>query len=233
MNNALDLCDEEFDPIELQIEIESAFAFRLSDEEASSVRTMGDLHDLLMSRLAPVSGESCLTTMAFLRLRRAIAPLAPDIKLRPNTLLSKIPAKSPRVLFGAIRLENGLRLPKLAMGLLTEISSVLFMSLLVIVPVLLILKVSWLFVTGVVVAVLAMMWPLQRVDPLRFPRNCDTIGELSRAVAAHNAAALADQGAKLDSETIWQALVQLVAPYALIPKTNINRETTILRIVSA
>ena len=83
MTNSLDLGDEEFDLIDLQVEIESAFGLRLSDEEAESVRTMGDLHVLLMRRIGPAEGDSCLTTMAFLRLRRAIAPLVPDIRLQP------------------------------------------------------------------------------------------------------------------------------------------------------
>jgi hypothetical protein len=229
MTNALDLGDEEFDPIDLQVEIEDAFGLRLSDEEASSVRTMGDLHTLLMRRIGPAEGESCLTTMAFLRLRRALAPLVPDIRLRPSALLSEIPAKSPRALFDSIRLENGLKLPALAMGPLTGISGILFMSLFAVVPILALLKVSWLEITGVIVGVIALMWPLQRLDPLRFPAGCQTLGDLSRAIAAHNASALAREGAKLDSETVWQSLVQIVAQYALTPKTDIGRETTILR----
>jgi hypothetical protein len=229
MTNALDLVDEEFDPIDLQLEIESAFGLRLTDEEAWSVRTMGDLHALLMRRIEPSMGESCLTTMAFLRLRRAIAPIVPGIRLRPSTLLSAIPAKSPRALFDSIRLENGLRLPALEKGTLTDISGILFMSLCAIVPILALLEVSWLAVGGVIVGVIALMWPLQHLDPLRFPSRCESLGDLSRAIAAHNASALAREGAELDSDTVWQSLVQIVAPYALTPKADIGRDTTILR----
>jgi hypothetical protein len=233
MTNSLDLGDEEFDPIDLQVEIESAFALRLSDEEASSVRTMGDLHTLLMRRIGPAEGASCLTTMAFLRLRRAVAPIVPGIRLRPSTLLSEIPVKSPRALFDSIRMESDLKLPALAIGALTGVSGTLFLALFVLVPILAFLEVSWLAVGGVILGVIASIWPLQRLDPLRFPRGCETLGDLSRAIAAHNASALAREGAKLDSETVWQSLVQIVAQYALTPKAEIGRETTILRGASA
>ncbi|MGE3142754.1 MAG: hypothetical protein AB7L65_05495, partial [Hyphomonadaceae bacterium] len=166
---------------------------------------------------------------AFLRLRRAVAPIVSDIRLRPSTLLSEIPARSPRALFNSIRLENGLRLPALATGALTGVSGILFMSLFALVPILALLKMSWLAIGGVIVGVIALMWPLQRFDPLRFPSGCETLGDLSRAIAAHNASALAREGAKLDSETVWQSLVQIVAQYALTPKADIGRETAILR----
>ena len=68
MANSLDLGDEEFDTIELQ----SAFGLRLTDEEAASVGTMGELHDLIMRRIGPSGGDLCSTTMAFFRLRRAL-----------------------------------------------------------------------------------------------------------------------------------------------------------------
>ena len=233
MTNSLDLGDEEFDPIDLQVEIESAFGLRLSDEEASSVRTMGDLHALLMKRIGPAGGELCLTTMAFLRLRRALARVAPDIRLRPATFLSEIPARSARALFNSIRLENGLKLPALVTGTLTGVSGILFMSLFALVPILALLKVSWLAITGVIVGVISLMWPLQRLDPLRFPSGCETLGDLSRAIAAHNAIALAGGGAKLDSETVWQSLVQIAAQYALTPKSEIVPGTTIVRGASA
>jgi hypothetical protein len=130
-------------------------------------------------------------------------------------------------------LENGLKLPALAMGTLTGISGVLFVSLFALVPILALLKVSWLAIDGVIVGVITLMWPLQRLDPLRFPSGGETLGDLSRAIAAHNAEALAREGAKLDSETVWQSLVQIVAQYALTPKRDIGRETTILRSASA
>ncbi|MDX2238537.1 MAG: hypothetical protein NW203_13325 [Hyphomonadaceae bacterium] len=233
MTNSLDLSDEEFDPIGLLVDIESAFGLRLSDEEAALVRTMGDLHTLLMRRIGPSEGETCLTTMAFLRLRRALSPIAPNIRLRPSTLLSELPTTSPRALYGSVQLENELRLPALAMGSLTSVGGVLLLSLFALPPILAIFRASWLEIGGVVLGVIALIWVLQRLDPLRFPRDCKTLGDLSRAVAAHNAGALARQGAKLDSEAIWQSLVQIATQYASTPKPDISRETTIFRGASA
>jgi hypothetical protein len=120
--NSLELADEEDDPIDLQIEIESAFDIRLTDEEASSVRTMGDLHDLLMRRIGAPSGKLCLTTMAFFRLRRAVARVAPEIDLRPSTPLKAISLKPPRALFASLALEDGLRLPSPTLGPLSVTS---------------------------------------------------------------------------------------------------------------
>jgi hypothetical protein len=68
---------------------------------------------------------------------------------------------------------------------------------------------------------------------LCFPHECKSVGDLARAVAAYNAAALAREGGKLDSGAVWQALVQIVAPIALTPKSEIDRETTFFGTASA
>jgi hypothetical protein len=104
------------------------------------------------------------------------------------------------------------------------------MSLLAVVPILFVIKAHWLAIVVTVIATIALTVMLQKLDPLQFPRGCDTLGDLARLVAARSAAAMARQGARLDEQTVWRALVALAERYSL-SKANIDRTTTILRAV--
>ena len=64
--------DDDLDGVELLIAIHRAFDVEISNEDAGTINTMGDLHDLLMSKFEDTGGEKCHTSMAFYRVRRAL-----------------------------------------------------------------------------------------------------------------------------------------------------------------
>ena len=80
------------DDVEILSDIETAFGVQISDHEAERLNTLGNLHDLLVSKLnASDSRRSvCITAVSFYRLKRALIALT-DIKdIRPGTPLDSI-----------------------------------------------------------------------------------------------------------------------------------------------
>jgi hypothetical protein len=55
------------DGVELILAVEDAFQIHISDEEAGNVSTVGDLHDLVVSKLQGQDSKRCLTSAAFYR----------------------------------------------------------------------------------------------------------------------------------------------------------------------
>jgi len=227
MSNSLELSDEAFDPLALRAEIEAAFDLRFDDQDATSLHTMGDLHTAVLHHIGDPHGDRSLTELALARLQRALVTIAPNAGA--DTLLTALPARTPRALFATLAAGSGLRLPPLPIGPLTGLSGIISMALFVIIPVMLLADASPRLITVVGLVLLAAIWPLQRLDPLRYPAACVTLGDLARLVAAHNAATLAREGGRLDADSVWQALLDLVGTHTLTNVSDIDRDTTILR----
>ena len=83
------------DGVELVMAVEERFAITISDEEATSIRTVGDLEHLVTTKVAVTDKASCLTQRAFHLLRRsAIACFG--VNRREFKLDSAIDAFVPR-----------------------------------------------------------------------------------------------------------------------------------------
>ena len=80
------------DSVELVMAVEEKFGISIPDEEASEIRTVGDLHRCVTRKIAIASKSSCLTQRAFHRLRRAAMQLfrTPRSEFRPDTKLASI-----------------------------------------------------------------------------------------------------------------------------------------------
>src|SRR5690606_30928962 len=101
----------DLDDVAMLEDVEAAFGFRASDDELARCRTVGDLFEVINSRL-PSEGfaGSCATAMCFYRLRRAIQPRI-SIGLRPTTPIEELRSLSVRDLHRIIEKECGLRPP--------------------------------------------------------------------------------------------------------------------------
>src|SRR5437762_13438344 len=88
------------DGVEQILAVEDAFQIHIADEEAGSVSTVGDLHDLVVSKLQWQDSKRCLTSAAFYRTRSGIVDtLGIDRrKIRPATPLEiLLPRNNRRV----------------------------------------------------------------------------------------------------------------------------------------
>jgi acyl carrier protein len=102
------------DSIEIVLRIEETFAVDLPDDELGSIRTVGELYALLLSKLD--GGYACLSSRAFYRVRRAMTEVLGMKResIRPSTQLERILPRYSRTFdWKRIQKESGLRLPAL------------------------------------------------------------------------------------------------------------------------
>ncbi|HZB87167.1 MAG TPA: hypothetical protein VE291_00765 [Terracidiphilus sp.] len=85
------------DGVEIVLRIEDEFSISLADEEARGVRTVGDLYELVLSKLDTTS--TCLSSRAFYRTRQALVESldVPRHLIRPSTELDCLLASPTRV----------------------------------------------------------------------------------------------------------------------------------------
>jgi len=148
------------DAVELILSIEERFGIEVSDEEAANILAVGQMQNLILSKLNISDEETCLTQQAFHLIRKtAMTAFGVSRKaLKPDTLLDSFMPRETRK-EDWLRLQSGLgvfQMPDLA----RPTSVVTVVTLLVL---LILVSTSWYgalkgpfgpwFVTGVVVAV--------------------------------------------------------------------------------
>jgi acyl carrier protein len=90
------------DGVELVLEVEEAFGITIADSEAGGIRTVGDLQQLVLSRIEKSRSNVCFSLPAFCNIRRAVRETAeqPDLRLRPSTRFDQVlPASDFRKLW--------------------------------------------------------------------------------------------------------------------------------------
>lgn len=229
MSNTLGL-DDDLDPVEAVISLEKAFALKISDDEASSCNTVGDIYDLLHSRFAAQIGEpgSCMTSMAFYRLRRSLRGVHPDIEFRPDTSLAAYAGWNARAFLGRLRNDTGLQLLGPQGRWLSGAGCILLLlavagAVIVAVakgPPIFYLAAIGLFVVGFVSI---------RLDPGALPRDCTTLGELATKASALNYGTLAQSGGAIRPKELWDAMAEVLSRFSELPKSAMRRDTLILQ----
>jgi len=86
------------DSVELILAVEEGFQIHIADEEAQEALTVGDLYDLVLSKLDCRDSRRCLTSAAFYRTRRGIVEALglQRTDVRPSTQLEAILPKATR-----------------------------------------------------------------------------------------------------------------------------------------
>ncbi|HSM94959.1 MAG TPA: hypothetical protein VLT91_02870 [Rhizomicrobium sp.] len=111
MANTLGL-DDDLDSVELVQDIEKAFDIQITDAEAERTLVVGDLYDLLLSKIPTNdTNKKCASAMIFYRLRRAIRNLGIESELKPATDMHFLETGGTRSCFKKIEAETGLQLP--------------------------------------------------------------------------------------------------------------------------
>jgi len=114
------------DSVELVMAVEERFGINISDEEAQRIRTVGEMHQCVLNKIAVADKSSCLTQKAFHLLRRTARQLfdvsRPDF--RPEAQLNAIiPRHSRRENWRKFQLAVGAtNWPKLAVSWLGAIA---------------------------------------------------------------------------------------------------------------
>lgn len=205
--------DDGMDAVEMLQAIEAAFAIRISNEEAVHIEKVGDLYDLICSKVNTVDHGQlpCLTAKAYRRIKQAIRERLPDHQLRPETPIWQVTDGIPAGRWlRQLAADTGLSMPDPTMHL-----SGLGMMVLTFVVFPLCLyhfDVAPPIVSGPLGVMLT--FAIVRYWPADLPRHVTTVGELARIVAARNIAALSKQEGAMRTGDVWAALDSIVRDIA-------------------
>ena len=225
------------DSVELVLRTEDEFSITISDDEAAAAVTVGDLYNLVLSKLDLTPG--CLTSKAFYLTRRALVEAlgVPRRSIRPATRLSPLLSDDTRrTQWRQIREAIGLATPALripaalkqalythAFALSSAIAVVLCIAGLWhgwwAVSVFLLSTVLWIALS---VATISLAERLA-TPALATELPADTAGELARVVLSLNYDRFyaPEAAAKPTDEDIWRRLVDIICDQLQIPRDEV------------
>ena len=102
------------DSVEIILQIEESFNISVSDEEAASVRTVGQMYELILSKIRTI--PDCMSSKTFYELRRSLTRILgiPRRSIRPATVLEEFfPLQGRRVLWQKFSDSCELEVPRL------------------------------------------------------------------------------------------------------------------------
>ena len=206
------------DGVELLIAVEDRFGIAIGDEEAAQIATVGDLHELVLSRLAPPSSNSCPSSHVFYGVRRGLREVLGVSRERVSpgaSLEGLLPDEGRRSAWSSLSQYLGWRLPALQLPATLE-SSMLTGCLGAIVLALLggglgfmPQPIAWSLGLAAFPALLV-AYRLTAPLAIRVPKGLVSVGDLASAVLSLNFAVVSEQCQSWNEGEVWQALQSAV-----------------------
>lgn len=224
------------DSAELIHAIENSFEICIDNEEASGVRTVGELCELVIGKLEKQDSQKCLTSAAFYRVRSALtSELGIERRsVKPSTLLAPlIPSRDRRQKWPLIARKMGLNLPKLRHSTWLQLSCYVVGIGVAMLP-LVFGMVSWKFVPSVLALSLlgfAAAGLFLRFSPtlaIALPKERMTVGDLSKDVVALNHAKLIEQVRGWNEREVWETICRLIMILTGIKRDKLTPEAAIV-----
>jgi hypothetical protein len=209
------------DELDLVDALEASFRLDFTDAETTGWITLGDVHRTLVDRIPATSAPGlCATSMAFYRLRAVLTALGAQGRIRTSTPLKRLVAVTPKRLAAEVAARLGVSTPALDISVRGAVGSLFLLAGIC---------------AGIWSATDHAAWPSLVAIPLglallyREPGSYGrrSVGALAREIAFRNHARFAEQGADTGANSLWRALVELVAdnadadPHDLVPETRL------------
>jgi hypothetical protein len=210
--------------------LEQTFEITFSDAELKALKTVGDLHNLVLGKISRSNDlGKCASAMAFYRLRQALSANRADIRITPKTEMAIFSAPSLKYFFRRLSEQTGLRLAGPTHTWVGHIGEACWLlPVMAILPLLawsaFVHPVSYLFVGLAGSFILGLV--LVRIDPGRLT---GTVGALARESARANYGRLVKQGAKSRDVEIWGILIEILTDESRLNPREITRETVFFR----
>jgi hypothetical protein len=220
MSATLDL-DPEWGAIDLIEELEATFGFKMGDDEAESCCTVGDVYNVVRAHTSEweSQGGNCASSIVFYRLRRALRPEDKRL-IRPNTHLISLQL-TPSKLFDSLAKGSELRLPSHSLTWLGNLGTLMLFGG-TILAVIALFDALWL-VTGALGLIGAIGLALVSLDPGKFPKGINTIGELVNRTVPLNSKWLKEMGGRPDSR--WSILTAMASEHGSLEPSAISPDT--------
>ncbi|MCE5268942.1 MAG: hypothetical protein LLG00_13775 [Planctomycetaceae bacterium] len=217
-------------------ELEDAFGLSISDEEAVGLKTVGNLHDYVLAHRFPAKQETCLTSITFYKLRRALMSTLrlPRDQVTLSTSLSALLPRHRRRTWRAVEKTSGCHLPMLRRPRwVVTLATFFALALGIAVSAILGLKP---FRGGVAVALLAaglfgfvILVRLTEVFACQFPPDIVTVGDLAKATLARNYQPLLAESKQTATDAqVWEVMQRIATAKFGIPSDQLMKETSLV-----
>ena len=225
------------DQVEIMMDIEDAFEIPIFDDDWQRLKTVGDLHRLVQSKLQFHASTPCPCVVAFCSFRRAAIQLlgVPRSTIRLNTaMLELLPVRRRRKRWNRLQELTALQLPALQRpGLVKWVGVFFFLALAVVVwsatPIAfrgslqfaiisLTLTVLFLVIAAVVTKPLAVC----------LPSTCLSVRDMVSTLVLLNYGRGPQQGAHRNEEQDWQTVRDIVSSGIGVPVNEVTREARLI-----
>lgn len=215
------------DTVELVMDVEDHFGIVLTSDECEQIRTVGDLADLIFSRVAAKNDIVCPTLRAYYLTRATLrtAMVDPHLKIRPSSKLEVlIPKGNRKAIWNSIRSDLNYSFPNLRLRRSTS-----FFRMCVVVAILIALVILfpasklWLLLIPVSVCIAIAFTKSMNCYGIHFPDGYQTLGDLAKqSTGVFVSTKLHHNTTK---EQICQELITIVTQQFSIPMSSITLET--------
>ncbi len=213
--------------------VEDGFQIHITDEEAGEVSTVGNLYDLVVSKLEGKDSKRCLTSAAFYRTRRGIIDALGLHRndVRPSTALEVIlPEETRREKWRRIQDSMKLKLPDLQHPG-SSVSTLLAVGIaLTVGPGLYVHRgpagLALLFLLGLVVG--GFLVKFSPALAVAFPNRDSTVGDLARDVVAINHGRLVAEIGTWNKNDVWDILCRIIVMQTAVERDKITPEARIV-----
>lgn len=239
MANTIGL-DDDLDPVEILMTVDRNFDITVTDDEAECISTVGELHDLLLSKIpANPADNKCASAMTFYRIRAALRRLGFAHDLSPGSDMRILERGSLQSNIAALQVDSGFLMPDTVATRVTGLASLCGFAASC--------AAFWLWqpspsglgwlgfgfgavLIGLIGSLIAASLAFGFFDPGQLPKDCATLGQFARRVAAMNCGSLIKMGARHRDEDIWDSLVDTLLQFSgsKLPKPEVARNTYLL-----
>jgi len=225
------------DAVEIVMRTEDEFSITISDEEAETAATVGDLYRIVLAKLNVAPG--CLTSRSFYRTRRALVEVlgVPRHSIRPSTRLAPLLSdQMRREQWSELGHDLGLKMPALRIPSAVRQGLYRYALFFASVPAILAfwtgLSRNWnglAVVSLTVVLWITLLWAgFSAIEWFATPRlanelPADTAGELARVVLSLNQDTFqpAQHAGPETNEDVWRRLVEIICDQLQIERDGV------------
>src|SRR5664280_1791729 len=223
MQDSLNLTDS-MDGIELVRDVERTFGISITNGEAETTLTVGQLYDLIEKKCGAGKTQACFSQIAFYQLRRALGSLDTKTVVRPDTPVSVIRRLNRGAIARAwkqLSLQSRLGLPRLETPFLAQIPVVVqFVAITCTCAGVAVFAVARhlgfrpgsSLLIGAFGGICLMVAAVNILDLIfrDIPRRIVTIGDLAREAAGHSYAELLQPRSGSSGADRWYALTAIL-----------------------
>lgn len=227
------------DSVELVMAVEETFDIQIDDDDFPELRTVGDLHDLIVARVAhPPNDRMCLSPGVFCKFRSALMNTLDIVRsnIRLGTSMASLIPKAHRTAsWNRLQESLGLTLPQLhrpewIVGTLA-FSALLASTLLGLYTTVVLEKSVSLAIilSGGLATLLGFAFTaISRPLAIQFPSSCSTVRGTTSAIMRANLSRLTNEGELASESEIFEVLQSIISCHLEVSLEDVTRDANLI-----